>query len=58
MGKIYIAPKEFKKPDYAQYPDFDKYMTSCEKYIAAADVRKEVKNLEGLNKLFGTRKRK
>jgi len=114
MGKIYNAPKEFKKPDYAKYQNFDNYFKACEKYIedikawakqanpncpesgkeitfpvgdgqaryivvslkpvilvhddtgdawhyqyahrlTAADVRKEVKNLEGLNKLFGTR---
>jgi hypothetical protein len=115
MGKIYNAPKEFKKPGYAQYQDFNKYQTACNKYIedikawaksqnpscpesgkeitfpvadgraryivvslkpvtlihddtgdawhyqyvhrlTAADVRKEVKKLEGLSKLFGSRK--
>jgi len=33
MGKIYAAPKEFKKPDYAQYKDFNKYEAACDKYI-------------------------
>jgi hypothetical protein len=112
MGKIYTAPKEFKKPVYPAYQDFNKYQAACDKYIndikvwaksqnptcpesgkeitfpvgdgraryivvslkpvilvhddtcdswhyqyanrlTAADVRKEVKNLEGINKLFG-----
>jgi hypothetical protein len=115
MGKIYSAPKEFKKPDYPSFQDFDKYQAACNKYIAdikawakqanpscpesgkeitfpvadgraryivvslkpvtlihddtmdawhyqyvhrltAADIRKEIKRQEGLNKLFGGKK--
>jgi flagellar biosynthesis protein FlhB len=33
MGKIYAAPEPFKKPDYAQYQDFNKYQVACDKYI-------------------------
>lgn len=115
MGKIYAAPEQLSRPDYAKYQDFNKYLAACNEYLdkiktwakhlnpscpeagkeitfpvadgqaryivaslkpvalihddtgdaweyeyahrlTAADVRKRIQNLEGMNKLFASLK--